>query len=383
MYSRWEEIGRALERCVEIAGERGFADLGAARAPSLRGYQGAGALLEHLHARAGSDPERDRLLAELVVAAKTSDGPGRLATALLWLAFWPALTSLLGRTIARSSDDADELAADLAEKFTIVIARCDPKVVTKMAATLLWNTRRRFWESVRVRCQVQAMEVPFTEEAERHLAVQPDAEIVDALNDLERELGDDAELVLGCMVEGFTTREAAAHRGVSREAIKKRLQRASARLHAGGMVRRWRRGVPDRSATSPIQGKGMKQHGMVADGQSNERDRDIPASSARTAHRGGRRTVVRGCGRDKRDDTLPTAVGSGPMEATSEPALRALVLSFAGAPGLGGLEHLVSYCDVCRCWGERGSDHVCGQNWSEHLLPLLAALSGRAPHGVR
>lgn len=35
-------------------------------------------------------------------------------------------------------------------------------------------------------------------------------------------------------------------------------------------------------------------------------------------------------------------------------------------------EGAVAYCDVCRRWGQRGTTHVCGLNWSEHLLPLLA-----------
>jgi len=41
---------------------------------------------------------------------------------------------------------------------------------------------------------------------------------------------------------------------------------------------------------------------------------------------------------------------------------------------------LVRYCDTCRRWGRRRSPHLCGENWSEHLAPLLAELAagGRA-----
>ena len=47
--------------------------------------------------------------------------------------------------------------------------------------------------------------------------------------------------------------------------------------------------------------------------------------------------------------------------------------------GRGGAE-LVRYCDTCRRWGRRGSPHLCGENWSEYLAPLLAELAseGRA-----
>lgn len=34
---------------------------------------------------------------------------------------------------------------------------------------------------------------------------------------------------------------------------------------------------------------------------------------------------------------------------------------------------IVRYCDVCRRWGSKGSTHICGENWSEHLKPILLA----------
>ena len=41
---------------------------------------------------------------------------------------------------------------------------------------------------------------------------------------------------------------------------------------------------------------------------------------------------------------------------------------------------LVRYCDTCRRWGRRGSPHLCGRNWSDHLAPVLADVKaeGRA-----
>jgi DNA-directed RNA polymerase specialized sigma24 family protein len=360
-----------LWRDVEAAGERGFLELGG-RVPGLLAFGGAGAFLRHLHGRPGSDPERDRLLGQIVVASRTRDVPGRLATALLWLAFWPALTALLERTIARSSDDADELAADLAEKFTVVISKCDPAAVTKVAATLLWNTRRRFWESLRSRDEVRATEVPMNDEAERHLTVPPEAEMVDALHDLDRELGSDADLVLGCMVEGFTTREMSGRCGVAREAVKKRLQRASARLRASGGPNRFDRSVPDRGAREPIRYRGMKQHGDRSDG-TNAGDRARRTASGRVAHRGGRRLLVRPCG-DHQGVCSTVVEGSG-APAIIKADLRVLVLS--PPAGIDGVEQPVGYCDVCRRWGEPGSQHICGQNWSEHLLTVLAMVRGK------
>jgi hypothetical protein len=36
---------------------------------------------------------------------------------------------------------------------------------------------------------------------------------------------------------------------------------------------------------------------------------------------------------------------------------------------------LVRYCDRCRRWGRRTSPHLCGENWTEHLQPVLAELA--------
>jgi hypothetical protein len=41
------------------------------------------------------------------------------------------------------------------------------------------------------------------------------------------------------------------------------------------------------------------------------------------------------------------------------------------------MTRLVRYCDTCRRWGLKGTTHLCGENWSEHLAPVLAAIGGR------
>src|SRR5206468_5692389 len=143
------------------------------------------------------------------------------------------------------------------------------------------------------------------------------------------------------VVEGYPTREAAERCGGSREAIKKRLQRASARLRAGGAESRRDRGVPDPETPLPIPSMGMNDDGKAADGRTNERN-----GGARFPHRGGRRILVRGCGHGRRDDTAPAGAGSALMEATGEPALRVLVLSPGAVPGADPIAQLVSYCDV-------------------------------------
>jgi hypothetical protein len=45
-------------------------------------------------------------------------------------------------------------------------------------------------------------------------------------------------------------------------------------------------------------------------------------------------------------------------------------------PVPGDSVRLVRYCDVCRRWGQRGSVHLCGRNWYQHLGELLVVVAG-------
>lgn len=56
-----------------------------------------------------------------------------------------------------------------------------------------------------------------------------------------------------------------------------------------------------------------------------------------------------------------------------------LVVVVPESPDDGARAEVVRYCDRCRRWGTNGTTHICGQNWSEYLAPVLAsaAATGR------
>ena len=71
----------------------------------------------------------------------------------------------------------------------------------------------------------------------------------------------------------------------------------------------------------------------------------------------------------------PGVHGTDDMKTPTLPM--AVLVAPANERILSSAEKVVAYCDVCRRWGERGTIHVCGENWSEHLLSVLAA-TGRS-----
>lgn len=246
MCSRWKTIEEALGVSVRTAGPGQFSELVARYEPALKRFADGRALLEHLHARDGSDEERDEILGALVSAAKRGGDPAGLARDLLWLALWPGLTALLRRTAAWASEGEDEAAAEIAEKFAVAIDRLELSGCRKVAATLLWNTRRQVYAVLKVRTLWHAIEAPLEEDVDPVAHTPAAADVVDALSDLEREAGADADLLLLCLVEGLTTREAACRCGCGREAVKKRLQRITARLRHHDVAANAKSDVPDR-----------------------------------------------------------------------------------------------------------------------------------------
>ena len=121
----------------------------------------------------------------------------------------------------------------------------------------------------------------------------------------------------------------------------------------------------------------MKRDGDANGEQSNDERRIRSAASARTPHGRGQAFRTRGCSARK-DGGASDTTGGSPVSAAKAAGVCVVVLSAGQVPGAPRLEQVVSYCDVCRRWGERGSEHVCGQNWSEHLLPVLAAFLGKS-----
>ena len=392
MCKQWNAMECALERSVAGAAAESWKRL-AAEAPELTGFDDGKALVAHLHGQNGSDAERDRILSALVHASRARSPSGNLARDLIWLALWPGLTALRHRLCGWGVEDEDELGAQITSTFADVLNRLEPTASMKVAATLLWNTRKYVSRALQDGVAARGMEVRLHVDALMNVSGTTDTDWTELISELVMKAGPDAELVLACVVEGLTMREAAARCQLPTDTVKKRLQRVLRRMRANVSANSARSNVPFSRKKELIGGEKTKRGGggqrdeAVARRSANPETTHVldtvkcaPARSTRPRSpqrkfrttRNYLRRVRRFCkseckahgtrgGDDMKGPTLPVAVLVAPANER--------VLSSA--------EKVVAYCDVCRRWGERGTIHVCGENWSEHLLSVLAT-TGRS-----
>jgi hypothetical protein len=256
MSSQWEaiegEIKRNLWRNVERAGAAAFRDLVEHAGAVLQSFSSGNEVIDHLRAQPRTDGEQDAIIASLVSGSRQPGSGGALARDLLWLTMWPGLGGVWHRSDVGAWEDAREAISVLMEQFAIVTNRLDLGRVNKVAATIVMNTQRRFWEEMGRRREVRDRELPWDELARKEGKDDPGFALVDALADIETTAGPDAALVISCVAGGVTTREAAASCGCRREAAKKRLLRALERLRADDPCRASRRHVPKSGSLPPL-----------------------------------------------------------------------------------------------------------------------------------
>ncbi|MDX2023235.1 MAG: hypothetical protein SF187_23580 [Deltaproteobacteria bacterium] len=390
MCKRWKAMECAFERSVAGAAAQSWKSLVDAE-PELLGYEDGKALLNHLHGQMGSDAERDRILSALVQASRVRSPSGHLARDLIWLALWPGLTALRRRLAGWGAEDEDELSAQIAMTFTEVLARLAPTTSTKVAATLLWNTRKYVSRLLHESVVARGTEVSVTTEKIMSASDTAGCDWTEFISDLVAQAGPDAELVLACVVEGLTVREAATRCQLPAEAIKKRMQRVMRRLRANVSANFAQSDVPFSAEKELIGGERRKRLGPDQREEVGERARAAqpearhvlekqmapvdkaqarktrPALHTRRRIRSHLRHLRRLGGACR---ALRKTKDADAMKTMTLPV--AVLVAPANERSLSGAEKVVAYCDVCRRWGERGSLHVCGENWSEHLLSVLA-----------
>ena len=258
MCNEWKAIEASIRATVKAAGASRFGDL--SRNTEVSVFPDAEDLLQHLRDRDSAFEERDHLLAILVKSARGRDSTAALARGLLWLALWPGLTALLGKTKAWRIDDKGDLIAEITAHFTYAIEYLDLGHCKKIAATLLWNTRRGVVETLRQRSIDRATERPFSAEAEAEAESAamppPTADVMDVIADLRHETPEDAEVIIACVLEGQTTREFARLHNEEREAVKKRLQRALDRVREAMSAETDESDVPNRPQNPLIEIRG-------------------------------------------------------------------------------------------------------------------------------
>lgn len=248
MCVEWKSIENVLTSKIASAGPHAFRDLAAATV--LAQFADAPALIVHLHDHDGSDTGRDHLLAALVEIAKGRDRRAAFARDVLWLAMWPGLTALLRRAAAWGIEDEREIVGEITLSFAETVEHMKLDRCTRIAADLIRNTKRALGSWLRTRFAEQNHEQPLLGEGDRAFdrgtESLGDRTAMEAVETLREEDPDGAELIMACVVEGITTREAAERCGAEREAVKKRLHRALVRLRNAMSADAGESDVPDR-----------------------------------------------------------------------------------------------------------------------------------------
>ena len=360
-------------------------------------------LRQYAEADGRSDPEpdlRDEVLRALVAIAQGSAPERGTANALLWLAFWPSLEATKRWGIMLLGDP-DEVEGIVFEKFAVVINRLRLEGVTRVGATVALNTTRLVAKVLRLRLRARR-EIPAGKDLEETAVVDPGALAYELWHKLFAVVGDDAALVVRVVVEGYTHVELARREGVHPESMRRRFQRLLGRLRSRFFQENDDGGVGFFLPGARMEGEGDESSREVTDGQPEDRRQrrgaeiprwvleaagTVPPVRARADH-SDRGIQGRRSGGDDRRSPASGRVqagyqvpggrvsGGGSMSAAKTLSVVVLVPDPDPARTVEAAE-IVRYCDRCRRWGQNGSTHICGENWSEHLAVVLQE-QGRA-----
>jgi RNA polymerase sigma-70 factor (ECF subfamily) len=236
MRASWEALHAGLDRSARsLRSEQAFQQVKQTH-PVFARFDEPQHLIAHLTSKAGDLDEKDRILGTLVMLVQQREHHD-LASALLWLALWPALDALYRRRQRHFRGQSDELISELASAFTSLIDRLDLGSVKRVAATLVRSTerdvmerRKRIWREP-LRFDDPLVLIDLIDQAEW---LSPQSETTLSFHEvcswLQPIVGTDAELLLAVLVLDETQREAGSRLGLSADASRKRFQRALARI---------------------------------------------------------------------------------------------------------------------------------------------------------
>jgi DNA-directed RNA polymerase specialized sigma24 family protein len=238
----WQQIHADFERTLTLHSSHTQFEILRQKYPILGRFVDVTAVLDHLHSRDGAPDDKDQILATLVAAAQTRRGDRDVAAAMVWLGLWPGLDNLYRRLWRFFRNDANELASEIAGRFAMGMQRADLSRIKRVAATLIANVERDIRVGLRRRWAEAATheELPDPDEfgspASKSscfgLPAGTDPDVVASfvhrvLTDL---IGSDADIVVAVVMMGEGQRDVADRLGLSYDAVRKRYQRALARL---------------------------------------------------------------------------------------------------------------------------------------------------------
>jgi RNA polymerase sigma factor (sigma-70 family) len=233
MHARWADLHQTFTRYVSAPAATASFGLLASRSTALAAFKDALDLATAFREIATTEEQlttRNHILRALVLAVHAGPGePPRLALALLWLALWPALTAILRRCAARTGDIGEALS-DLSERFITAVLRLRPEKVSRIAATLVWNTERNVADLRRRRARHRMRESASADADLAVPALTAGQEVKEICDWAVAIVGGDAVLVVEVALAGRTYEEVVATTGLSAEAVRKRVKRAYRRL---------------------------------------------------------------------------------------------------------------------------------------------------------
>ncbi len=224
--------------------------------PELDGFTDPADATGFLTARDGDRDRKDRILAALVRRSQRGENPD-LVSALLWLGLWPGLDDIFRTYQGHFRDDPAEAVSAITAVFTDLVAGLDIEVVRRVACSLVLGTRRNLLRLLRREWRSRERFVPtdptgteafdFAQDGHRRDGASFQTGREPTLHgwllpvterDAERSLarlhatlsmlvGADAELLLAVLVLEESQLEAAERLGLTYDAARKRLQRAS------------------------------------------------------------------------------------------------------------------------------------------------------------
>ncbi|TNF24090.1 MAG: sigma-70 family RNA polymerase sigma factor [Deltaproteobacteria bacterium] len=236
MRASWEALKESLERSVDPSRSKSrFDEL--QRHDHLSRFQCATALVTYLNDPTGDRDEKDAIYASLIEVAQSRDRPrAEQARTLLWLGLWPGLDAIHRRRRRDFPGEPEALVSELSTRFLEAVHRMDLTRVNRVAATLVRNVSRdlcdglkRRWDEDKRRADMPDIEVA-TEDTTGIIRLEPDEDVRALRGRLADVVGDDADLVIGCLIYDESQRSMAERLGVSHEAARKRLQRAKRKV---------------------------------------------------------------------------------------------------------------------------------------------------------
>lgn len=230
MRASWEALKRSLQRSVDLASTK-FDDM-KRQQTRLRPFADASALLAHLNDAGGDLDGKDAIYANLVSTLQARGGDAEFATALVWLGLWPGLDRIYRRRLREFAAEPEALVSEVSARFMDVVHKADLGKIHRVAATLVLNVDRDVRDALKRRWLEDGLraDMPEDDAADEHARLEPDEDIHALRARLVEVVGDDADLVIGCLVYGESQREMAERLGLSHDAARKRLQRATAKI---------------------------------------------------------------------------------------------------------------------------------------------------------